>query len=202
MHQRQPQHVGNVLLVDGKRHRAVLHQPQALQPPKQMHQQHGHAFSSGAPARRQQVVIDHAFFTRGQPGDVVTQAGIAAKQLPQPFARKHAQADVGDGFNAMHGTVAELLLQADQVARQQKIEDLATPVAQRLVAKSPAGIQREYLAVGVLFVNQGVACGQHPGAAAKRLNERQFIGRNGREGTGLTQAARAASGRTRDGFRQ
>jgi hypothetical protein len=44
-----PQRVGNVLLVEGKRHRAIPHQPEPLQPAVQVHQQHGDALGGGAP---------------------------------------------------------------------------------------------------------------------------------------------------------
>jgi len=54
----------------------------------------------------------------------------------------------------VHGAVAELLLQADQVARQQEIEDLPAPVAQGLVAKRPAFVQREQPPVGLLLMDQ------------------------------------------------
>jgi hypothetical protein len=152
VHQRQPQRIGNVLLVERKLDPAVAHHAHALRAAVQVHEQHGHALAGVAPAGGDQVVVHHLFLARGQPGDVVAQLGLGMEQAPEPVAREGAQRDVGDGLDAVGLAVGEFVLQADEVAGQQKAQYLPPAVAQGLVAEGPPRVEREELrAVAVLL---------------------------------------------------
>ena len=177
VHQRQTQRVGNVLLRQRKRQAFGRHgAEQRSGALVQQHQQHGHALFGAAPAHRQQVVIHHRLFVRGQPGHVVAQGRRLAVQDPQRVALERAQPDIGERFHAVRGLFGHFLLQADEVTWQQEVEDLSPPVAERLEAKGPAREQRVQGHVGLALGNQNLAGLAPQLGAAQRFDECQLLG--------------------------
>ena len=117
---------------------------------------------------------------------------VFAKQVPQPVTWKHAQRYVGYRFNAVHGSVGKLLLQADKITRQQKIEYLPAAIAQAFVAKRPTRIQGKKFTVWTVLVNQCAARINQQCSAAKVFNTFQLSSGERRECTRLAQAAGGA----------
>ena len=146
VHERQAERVGDVLLCQRERHAAGAtvgkHHRRTLE---QQDQQRRDAFERAAPAHREQVVVDQRLLVRGQPGDVEAEPRRLAVQLPQRIAAELAQQRRRERFDAVGADLAHLLLNADEVARQQEVQDLAPAVAQGLVPERPAreeGVQR------------------------------------------------------------
>eukprot|EP01136_Pigoraptor_vietnamica_P017581 Opistho-1_new@62939 len=189
VHQRQPQRVGNVLLVERKLHPAVAHHAHALGATVQVHEQHGHALAGVAAPGGDEVVVHQLFLARGQPGDVVAEPGLGLEQRPQPLAREGAQRGVGHGLDAVGLAVGKLVLQADEVAGQQETQDLPPAVAQGLVAEGPACVEREQLRAGAVLVDDGAARLDTPGAGAKGLDRLQLLRRHRQEGLQAPQRA-------------
>ncbi len=77
----------------------------------------------------------------------------------------------------MGGGIAHFLLHANEVARQQKGQDLPASVAQGLETERPACAQGEQRRIGLPLVDQGVA--RHHGhlAPLQGLHQVQFLGR-------------------------
>ena len=152
------------------------------------------AFLGAAAADRQQRVVDHRLLVRGEPGHVETHHRAAPVQFPERVALEHAEERVGERLDPVGGGVAHLLLDADEVAGQEKAEDLPAPVAERLVAKGPALQKRVERRVGLALVNQGLAGPQMPLAALERLHELKFIARGFMEQLQRPQRTVAAGG--------
>lgn len=91
---------------------------------------------------------------RGEP-DGEAQCRRRAVELPECVAPIHTQRHLGHGLHTMRRRVAYLLLHADEVARQQKVQDLPAAIAQGLEAERPAAQQRVQRCVGLTFVNDG-----------------------------------------------
>ena len=123
-----------------------------------------------------QVVIDNTFFTGRQAGNFAANARMLAKQASPTIVQEHAQRDIGDvddvddidnignvgnignvvdGISAVHGAVGKLLLLTNQIARRQKIENLASPVSERLATKRRSRVHGEELAARVVFTKAG-----------------------------------------------
>jgi hypothetical protein len=92
----------------------------------------------------------------------------------------------------MGRSVAHLLLDADEVARQQKIQDLPTSVAQRLEAERPPVQQRIEWCVSLAFVNECFAGTEAKRALFQRLHKAYFVGAVGREQRKLPEWALVA----------
>lgn len=181
LHQGQAQPVGGVLLVDGElgKHRLAViilgGQSKAVQPPVQVHQQQACPPGGVAPHSGDQVVIDNTFFTGRQAGNVAANARMLAKQASPTIVQEHAQRDIGDvddvddvddidnignvvdGISAVHDAVCKLLLLTNQIARRQKIENLASPVTERLATKRRSRVHGEELAARVIFTKAGAS---------------------------------------------
>ena len=67
------------------------------------------------------------------------------------------------------------LLHADEIAGEQKIQNLPAAVAERLEAECPTAQQRVQRRVGLAFVDQRFAGTQAPFAALQRLHELQLF---------------------------
>ena len=96
-------------------------------------------------------------------------------QFPQSVALEHTQLRVGEGLHAVGCGIAHFLLHADEVARQQKRQDLPPTIAQGFVAKGPAAAQGEQRGIGLPFKDQGFACAQLDFAALEGLHQRQLV---------------------------
>jgi hypothetical protein len=75
----------------------------------------------------------------------------------------------------MRRRVPHLLLDADEVARQQEIQDLPAPVAQGLEPKRPAAQQGVERRIGLALADQCRTCAQMQFAAFKRLHQFNLI---------------------------
>jgi len=130
--------------------------------------------SSALPADREQGVVDDRFLVRREPSHRETERGRRAVQFPDSVALEHAERDIGQRLHAVRRGVAHLLLHADEVARQQEVQDLAPAIAERFVAKRPAAQRRVERRVGLAFVDDAAVGLHHDLFALERFDQRHF----------------------------
>src|SRR3569623_1917653 len=178
---------GEVLLEQGKGNAVGAAQADALRPLEQVDPQHGEAVRRRPPAYRQQVLVDDQFLVRAQPGDVESQSRVAAVNVPEALIRKGAQGRVGQRFDAVRRGLTQLMLQADEVAWQEKIEYLTPSVVQGAIAEGPARQQRIKRAAGIAFAHDSVAGPYLHLALPDGLNKFDFLRAIGGKGAALAQ---------------
>src|SRR5690348_20506 len=141
---RQAQHVGQVLA--GEREAAGLPARHAalLEPVEDLEEEIGHALrrieaaQDAAPDIVAALILDHPAQQAQAP------IGMALEQLAEPPAAQHAEAGLGERLHRMLGQAQDMRLEAEKVARQHDVENLAALiVAQRAVADRPAVIEGE-----------------------------------------------------------
>ena len=138
----RPERVGDVLLRQRKQERVLDDEPQRLGALVEHDDQRRGALRRGAPAGAGQILVDVALLARAEPGDVESEPRHLAEQRPDFAARQQAELHFGQRLDAVLRGVEHGGLQADEIAGQEEIQDLAAAVGQHFEAKRPAGIQR------------------------------------------------------------
>lgn len=88
VHQRNAQRVGHVLLGQGKR--PVPREPALPRAVQNEDKQIGDFLQRRSPANGQEMVVEHAFLTRSDPGDVVGEFGKLLVERKQLGLLEHA----------------------------------------------------------------------------------------------------------------
>lgn len=79
---------------------------------------------------------------------------MVAVQAQQTLGREDAPRGFGQGLDAVRMTLPELMLQADEIAREQKIEDLAPAITEYAITERPARHQGEAFLAGIAFAKR------------------------------------------------
>ena len=95
--------------------------------------------------------------------------------FPKRIAFEDTKARGGDRHHAVGRRLAHLLLHADEIAGQQKAQDLAAAIAERFVTKGPARQQGVERRIGLAFMNQGGVSSQAALVLLERLHQCQFF---------------------------
>ena len=116
--------------------------PRDLRPLEQEQQQISRPLLAGPLADAQQMLVEHPLLARCDPGQVEGEAWLALVELPKAVALEHAEQHAGQRFRRMLHLGKQRGLEADEIARQEEIEDLPAAILEQLVAEPPAGQDR------------------------------------------------------------
>ena len=175
VHQGEPDCVRQEFLRQRQCQRVAAHEAQLPRALEKMQQHERNALARAALADGDEILAENAFLSRRQPRHVEGEARVLLVQGPELLAREHAQDDVGQRLERMTDGVEDRGLQADEIARQGKVQHLAAPVLQGLVLEGPARQDRvEVGAVGA-FAEDRAAGLEHQFSALEAADESELF---------------------------
>ena len=157
--QRQAKRICQILLAIGHWHGIVLDQVHRSKPLMNSQQRPGDALAGVTLAERCDGLPQEMLFDRSDPCQVIGAGGLHLEQRPQVRPCEDAKPHCGRRFNGMLHFAHQPCLQPDEIAGEQKVDDLPLAIHQHFRPRSHAGENREKLRTVRPFHQHGAARG-------------------------------------------